>query len=65
MKKLKTKFKGKINVKLGTFHSYHSFVRGVSTGYGLDGRVWVPGRRKILFSTTSRPVLGPTKPPIQ
>jgi hypothetical protein len=65
MKQLKTKFKGKINVKLGTLHSYHSCVRGISAGYRLDGRVWICGRRKMfLFFTTSRPVLGPTQPPI-
>jgi hypothetical protein len=35
------------------------------TGYRLDGRGPVPGRDKILlFSTTSRPSLGPTQPPI-
>jgi hypothetical protein len=40
---------------------------GIATGYGLDGRgvgVRVPvGSR--FFSTSSRPVLGPTQPPIQ
>jgi hypothetical protein len=66
MKQLKTKFKWKINAKWGTLHSYLSCVRGVSKGYGLDGRGWIPGRGKIfLFSTASRPVLGPTQPPIQ
>jgi hypothetical protein len=35
-------------------------------GYGLDGQGSIPGRGKIfLFSTASRPVLGPTQPPIQ
>jgi hypothetical protein len=34
--------------------------------YGLDGRGSSPSRGKIfLFSTTSRPALGPTQPPIQ
>jgi hypothetical protein len=63
---LKTEIKWKINVKWGTLLSYHSCVRGVSTGYGQDSRVWIPGRGKMfLFSTTSRPVLGHTPPPIQ
>jgi hypothetical protein len=54
-----------MNVKLGALHSYNSCVRGVSTGYGLDGRVWIRGRGKMfLFFTTSRPVLGPIQPPI-
>jgi hypothetical protein len=39
------------------------------TGYGLDDRVVgssSPDRGKIfLFSTSSRPVLGPAQPPIQ
>jgi hypothetical protein len=64
MKQLKTKFKWKINVKLGTLHSYHSCVCGISTGYGLDKRVWIHGRKMFLFSTTSRQVLGPTQPSI-
>jgi hypothetical protein len=35
-------------------------------GYGLDGRVSIPGRGKILlFSIATRPDLGPTQPPIQ
>jgi hypothetical protein len=47
-------------------HSYHSCVRGVPTGYGLDSRGLIPGRDKMfLFSTTSRLILGPTQPPIQ
>jgi hypothetical protein len=47
-------------------YSYHSCVRGVSTGYGMDGRGWIPSRGKMfLFSTTSRPVLAPTLPRIQ
>jgi hypothetical protein len=37
---------------------------GTATGYGPDGRV--PDRVKIfIFSTSSRPVLGPTQPPIR
>jgi hypothetical protein len=44
---------------------FHSSV-GIATGYGLDGRVSIPGRGKIfLFSIASRPALGPTQPPIQ
>jgi hypothetical protein len=40
---------------------------GIATGYGLDDRgVGVPSRVKnFLFSTSSRPALGPTQPPIQ
>jgi hypothetical protein len=42
---------------------------GIATGYGLDGRgaeVRVPvGARIFLHSTSSRPALGPTQPPIQ
>jgi hypothetical protein len=39
---------------------------GIVTGYILDGRGLIPGRCKIfLFSTASRPDLGPTQPPIQ
>jgi hypothetical protein len=64
MKQLNTEIKRNINVKWNTLHSYHCCVRGVSTGYGLDSRGWIPGRGKMfLFSTTSRPVLGPTQPP--
>jgi hypothetical protein len=44
MKRLETKFEWKINVKWSTFHSYHSGVRGVSTGYRLDGRGWMVSR---------------------
>jgi hypothetical protein len=37
---------------------------GIATGYG--GRSLSPDRGKIfLLSTSSRPVLGPTQPPIQ
>jgi hypothetical protein len=36
------------------------------TGYGVDGRGSNPGRGKIfMFSTASRPAMGPTQPPIQ
>jgi hypothetical protein len=35
-------------------------------GYGLDGQSSIPDRVKIfLFSTVSRPALGPTQPSIQ
>jgi hypothetical protein len=49
---------------------YRSLVRavGIATGYGLDGRrlgVRVPVFKNFLFSTSSRPVLGSTQPPIQ
>jgi hypothetical protein len=43
-------------------------VVGIATGYGLDDRGWSssPSRGKnFLFSTASRPDLGPTQPPIQ
>jgi hypothetical protein len=44
-------------------------VVGIATGYGLDdggGRSSSPGRVKnFLFSTSSRPALGSTQPPIQ
>jgi hypothetical protein len=53
-------------VEWSRLHSYHSCVRGVSMGYTQDSRGWIPGRDKaFLFSTTSRPVLGPTQPLIQ
>jgi hypothetical protein len=36
------------------------------TGYGQDGRGWIPGKDTIfLFSIASRLTLGPTQPPIQ
>jgi hypothetical protein len=40
---------------------------GIDMGYELNGRISVPGRDKrfCLFSTASRPALGPTQPPIQ
>jgi hypothetical protein len=42
---------------------------GTATGYELDGRgvgVRVPvGARFVFISTWSRPILGPTQPPIQ
>jgi hypothetical protein len=39
---------------------------GIVTGHGLDGLGSIPNRGKIfLFSTASRPALGPTQPPIQ
>jgi hypothetical protein len=39
---------------------------GIATGYRQDGRGSIRGRGKIfLFSTASRPALGPTQPPIQ
>jgi hypothetical protein len=39
-------------------------VVGIATGYGLDDRVRVPVGPRI-FSTSSRPALGSTQPPIQ
>jgi hypothetical protein len=39
---------------------------GIATGYGLGGRSSIPYRGKIfMFSTASRPALGPTQPSIQ
>jgi hypothetical protein len=38
-------------------------VFGIPTGYGLDDRGG--GVKNFLFSTSSRPALGPTQPPIQ
>jgi hypothetical protein len=41
-------------------------VRGVSTGIVVERWGWITGRGKMfLFSMMSRPVLGPTQPPIQ
>jgi hypothetical protein len=41
-------------------------IKPMATGYGLDGRGLILGRRKtFLCSTASRPALGPTHPPIQ
>jgi hypothetical protein len=42
-------------------------VVGIATGYGLDDREseLSPGRIKNILVTSSRPVLGPTQPPIQ
>jgi hypothetical protein len=63
---MKAEIKYIINVRWSTLQSYHSSVRGVFVGYGLYSRGWIPGRDKtFLFSITSRPVLGPTQPPIQ
>jgi hypothetical protein len=50
------------------FGSWDSAV-GIANGYGLDGR-WVGVRFAVgasffLLSTSSRPVLGPTQPPIR
>jgi hypothetical protein len=37
---------------------------GIATGYWLDGTGSIPGMAR-LFSTHSRPALGPTQPPIE
>jgi hypothetical protein len=38
----------------------------IATGYGLGDRDSSPGRVKdFLFSTSSKPVMGPTQPPIK
>jgi hypothetical protein len=39
---------------------------GIAMGYELDGRSSIPGLgKRFLYSTASRPALGPTQPPIQ
>jgi hypothetical protein len=41
---------------------------GIATVYGMDGRgvgVQVPERARFFFSTSFRPTLWPTKPPMQ
>jgi len=40
---------------------------GIALGYGLDGRRFQSRQRlgKFLFTTLSRPTLGPTQPPTQ
>jgi hypothetical protein len=35
------------------------------SGYGLDDRGSIPGRAESSLASASRPVLGPTQPPIQ
>jgi hypothetical protein len=37
---------------------------GIATGYGVDDPVSIPDMAR-LFSTASRPALGPTQPPIK
>jgi hypothetical protein len=37
---------------------------GIATGFGLDGP-WMEYRRERDFPHLSRPVLGPTQPPVQ
>jgi hypothetical protein len=39
---------------------------GIAMGYGLDDPGSIPGSRKnFIFSTASRPNMGPAQPPIQ
>jgi hypothetical protein len=61
-------FPSSFQIKICMHFSSDSAVR-TATGYWLDGRevgVRVPvGARFFLLSTSSRPILGPTKPPIQ
>jgi hypothetical protein len=48
------------------FISHYNCSVGVAMGYGLDGRGSISGRVKVfLFSTASRPALGPTRSRIQ
>jgi hypothetical protein len=43
----------------------HNSSVGTATGYGLNGRDFIPGRDKsFLFSVAFIPVLGPTQPSI-
>jgi hypothetical protein len=54
---------------LGYYYKYLKTVArsGLALDYGLDGR-WFESRQKLgifLFTTVSRPTLGPTQPPIQ
>jgi hypothetical protein len=61
----------KRKIKLSCLHRYRSRYSsvGIETDYGLDDRrvrISCPGRVKnFLFSTSSRPGLGPIKPPGQ
>jgi hypothetical protein len=50
------------------FEMSHDSLVGIATGYGLDSwgvGVPFPVVKNFLFSTSSRPALGPTQPPIQ
>jgi hypothetical protein len=38
---------------------------GIAMSYGLDVQSSIPGREDFLFSTATRPALGPTQPLIQ
>jgi hypothetical protein len=53
-----------ISCSRGSVQSRDSSV-GVATGYGLDGRSSSPNGGMIFVLSMSRPVLGPTQPPIQ
>jgi hypothetical protein len=50
MEQLETEIKWKINVRWSTLHSYHSCVRGVTTGYGLDSGVGFPAGARCFSS---------------
>jgi hypothetical protein len=51
------------------FHSHKEepgYLTGIALGYGLDDRVFVSRQGVVIYIiTASRPVLGPTQPPIQ
>jgi hypothetical protein len=49
------------------FHEYNIQLSGISLGYGLDVRGFESwqGLGIFLFTTASRPAVGPTQPPIQ
>jgi hypothetical protein len=57
---------GIVNFKSKDFLMSQDSSIGVVTDYGLDGWGSIPGRGEIfLFSTVSRPALGPSQPPVQ
>jgi hypothetical protein len=58
---LTTRKNNVINIILAHYSSVD-----IATGYGLDGRGWIPRRCQIfLLFTPSGQALGPTQPPIQ
>jgi hypothetical protein len=48
-----------------SFHRISYNITYVSTGYGLYDRDSIPCRERRLYSTSSRPALGTTQPPMQ
>jgi hypothetical protein len=50
----------------GTYSKSPDSSVGIATGYRLGGRGSIPDRGQIfLFSTASKPAIGPTQPPTQ